>query len=342
MVEEIKVRFFLAHRQLKGYCLVFPFLLAMTLTVACQQDPVIEQRPEPSPAVTQIETTPIPSMTPAQVQPTATLLAIATANYLPIPAAPPLQTDGNLVIDLFEINSAEEMGSGKKVALSWHSNGRSARLISGAGRSNPPWWSIPASGTMTVELEESLYADPPFTLQVFDAADLKQAIDVTEATVPFQWPCRQSYFFEPSPALCPAGEPIVGAAAEQPFENGVMIWLAATDAIYVLDRREASWQRFEDTWSEEQPESDLAIVPPADRFQPIRGFGKVWRERPGVREALGWALGVELGFPSIFQAQAVPEGQPEQTYLRTFNGQVFGLIHRGLDEGDWVLAADNR
>ncbi len=338
MAKDTRKQLFLANRRSKNCWLISLFLLVLTLFVACQQDGVIEEQPEPSPTVIQPESTPIPSSTPAQVQPTATLLAIATANYSPLTTSSLNQSESNLVIESFEIIASEDSENGKSVTLSWHSNGRSARLISGAGRSNPPWWSIPASGTMTVELEESLYADPPFTLQVFDAADLKQAIDVTEATVPFQWPCRQSYFFEPSPALCPAGEPIVGAAAEQPFENGVMIWLAATDAIYVLDRREASWQRFEDTWSEEQPESDLAIVPPADRFQPIRGFGKVWRDNSAVRDKLGWALGPELGYEAIFQDQLAEQEGTAVIFLKTFNGQVFALTTRGQDHGDWVIA----
>lgn len=338
MVEEVKKRLFWAPRQQKAYWLTLPFLLAIMLMAACQQAPVIDQPPEPSPTITQKEATPVPSIKPAQVQATATLLAIATANHAPLPAAPPLQTDGNLAIESFEIISSEYTEAGKSVTLSWLSNGRSARLISGAGRSEPPWWQIPASGTILVELKESFYADPPFTLQVFDAADPNQASGVLEATVSFQWPCDHSYFFEPAPALCPAGDSIISAAAEQPFEGGVMIWLEVTDSIYVFDRSDFSWQRFEDTWSEEQPESDPAIVPPAERFQPIRGFGKVWRDNPEVQDRLGWALGPELGFESILQEQLMEQEGTAVIFLKTFNGQVFALTTRGQDQGDWVIA----
>ena len=201
------------------------------------------------------------------------------------------------------------------------------------GESLPPWWQIPASGTITVELEDSFYSDPPFTLQVFDALDLDQANEVIEATVSFQWPCEHRYFFEPAPALCPAGESIVSAAAEQPFEGGVMLWLEATESIYVFDRSDSSWQRFEDTWSEEQPENDPTIVPPAERFQPIRGFGKLWRDNPEVQDELGWALGPELGFESILQLQLVEHEGTAVSFLKTFNGQVFGLTARAQDQG---------
>lgn len=150
--------------------------------------------------------------------------------------------------------------------------------------------------------------------------------------------CEHGYFFEPAPGLCPRGEPVVSAAAEQPFEGGVMIWLQATDSVIVLTR-DQRWQRFEDTWSEEQPESDPAIVPPDDRQQPIRGFGKVWRQHPEVREELGWALGPELAFDSIYQEQLTPAGAEGVTFLLTFNGQIFALTTRGRDQGDWVIAA---
>ena len=158
---------------------------------------------------------------------------------------------------------------------------------------------------------------------------------VTQAT------CDLEYFFDPAPDSCPAALPAISAAAEQPFEGGVLIWLEETDSVIVFYAG-GRWQRFDDTWTADQPESDPALVPPAGRFQPIRGFGKVWRERPEVRELLGWALGVELGFESTIQDQATLPDQPDLTYLLTYNGQVFALIERGLDEGDWVLAADDR
>ncbi len=117
-----------------------------------------------------------------------------------------------------------------------------------------------------------------------------------------------------------------------------MIWLGATNSVIVLTP-DQQWRRFEDTWTEEQPESDPGIVPPDGRYQPIRGFGKVWREHPDVREKLGWALGVELGFESMYQDQLTPAGADDVTFVLTFNGQVFALTTRGADQGDWVIAA---
>jgi hypothetical protein len=176
------------------------------------------------------------------------------------------------------------------------------------------------------------------TRQVRPTATLSAIPTASPTSAATEGACEHAYFFEPAPGLCPRGEAVVTAAAEQPFEDGVMIWLQATDSVIVLTR-DQRWQRFEDTWSEEQPESDPGIVPPDGRYQPIRGFGKVWRQHPEVREQLGWAVGVELAFESMYQDQLAPAGAESVTFLLTFNGQVFALTTRGTDQGDWVVAA---
>ena len=338
MVEVGKQLFILADRQKKKWWSVKAIFLVASFLVACQQSPNTNDNDKPDPIVTQTEAMLSPTSSTAQVQATATLIPFATANVSPLTSAPSAKAGSKLAIESFEVISSENTNSGKRITLSWRSNGQSARIISGVRRSGPPWWQIPASGTITVELEESNYNDPPFTLQVFDAGDLNQATEVIEAAALLQWPCNHNYFFEPAPALCPAHESIVSAAAEQPFEGGVMIWLEATDSIYIFIRNDTSWQRFEDTWSEGQPESDPAIVPPAERFQPIRGFGKVWRDNPEAKEKLGWALGPELGFESVLQEQKMEHEDTAVSFLKTFNGQVFALTTREPDEGDWVIA----
>lgn len=322
----------------RGWWFAAVMLLLALSTIACQQSPTVEVRLEPSPTLVQPTLTPNPTEGTAQVVATATLLPVATANLTPPAVAIRAESGSDLVIDSFEIIAAENMDTGKKVTLSWRSNGQSARLFSDIGRTVPAWWQIPASGTITVELEDPFYADPPFTLQVFDTSDPIQASEAVEISLPFQWPCNHSYFFEPAPALCPASLAIESSAAEQPFEGGVMIWLEFTESVYIFDRDDSSWRRFDDTWSEEQPESDPAIVPPAGLFQPIRGFGKVWRENPEIREKLGWALGPELGFESILQEQKQEIPDLSVFFIKTFNGQIFALTDRGLDQGDWVIA----
>jgi hypothetical protein len=88
--------------------------------------------------------------------------------------------------------------------------------------------------------------------------------------------------------------------ALQPFDNGRMIWRQDTKTVTVLTMG-SGWSVHDDTWAEGQPESDPSIVPPGGKLQPKRGFGKVWRTVPNVRQMLGWAVQEELGFTAKIQ-----------------------------------------
>ncbi|NLF63305.1 MAG: hypothetical protein GX579_01755 [Chloroflexi bacterium] len=157
------------------------------------------------------------------------------------------------------------------------------------------------------------------------------------AVTPSPTPCAHDYFFSPAPAACPQEAPVETAAAEQPFTGGKMIWLQNAAAVYVFFP-DGQWQRFADTWTEAEAESDPALTPPAGHFQPIRGFGKLWRENPDLRERLGWATSVELGYTAAVQ-QPVSEAGEQITFLRTYNGEVYYLQELEPGRGSWGIAA---
>jgi len=95
--------------------------------------------------------------------------------------------------------------------------------------------------------------------------------------------------------------------AGQHFERGQMLWLdqLREDPIYVLSYGEGesggNWQRYVDTWREGDPES-ADLTPPPGLFEPIRGFGRLWREElDGPGAPVGWALEPEQGFTGSVQ-----------------------------------------
>ena len=100
-------------------------------------------------------------------------------------------------------------------------------------------------------------------------------------------------------ALSKTSEPV--SMAQQAFTTGVMIWRSDTQTIYGL-ADDGGWSAYPDTFVEGEPEQDPSLTPPPGFEQPIRGFGKVWREHPDLAERLGWAM--------------TPEGA------------VYGMIHR--------------
>ncbi|NJL95345.1 MAG: SH3 domain-containing protein [Anaerolineae bacterium] len=123
----------------------------------------------------------------------------------------------------------------------------------------------------------------------------------------------------PLPEGFPTPEIFAVVLVEQVFEGGRAFWFEPTQQIWVLrgeegeiDPTSGTWQCYEDTFVEGQTERDDALDPPsgtvtesqfsnASPQQPVRGFGKVWRENPDVREALGWALIPETRFNSRYQ-----------------------------------------
>lgn len=92
--------------------------------------------------------------------------------------------------------------------------------------------------------------------------------------------------------------------AEQVFENGRMFWLQPTGQIWVMivtSEGRGDWQIYEDTFTEGEPETDPELVPPPGMEQPTRGFGKLWRDNPDLRAALGWAITPEFGFVTRYE-----------------------------------------
>ncbi len=95
--------------------------------------------------------------------------------------------------------------------------------------------------------------------------------------------------------------------AEQLFEHGRMFWLQPTDQIWVLKilgEGYGTWQIYQNDFKDGEPESDPSLVPPEGRYQPVRGFGKLWRESGNLRQELGWGVTPEFGYVSNYEYHA--------------------------------------
>lgn len=113
------------------------------------------------------------------------------------------------------------------------------------------------------------------------------------------------------------------SSAYQPFQNGVMIWISSLgaqpqSAIYALYNN-GTYQRFNDTFTEGVDPASGGAVPPSGLLEPVRGFGKVWRENASVRDTLGWAISGEAGGTGqvlMFErGEMVSVSQAGQTYI---------------------------
>lgn len=89
--------------------------------------------------------------------------------------------------------------------------------------------------------------------------------------------------------------------------------------IYVLYNSD-TYQRFDDTYDAALEPINGNETPPAGGFvEPALGFGKVWRNQPGVREALGWATAAEATGAGRFElferGEMIWISQTNQTYV---------------------------
>jgi len=107
---------------------------------------------------------------------------------------------------------------------------------------------------------------------------------------------------------CPVGGMTQFNGVWQTFEHGIMFWRESDKSIFVLSNIKIQqgqptdgWWRVNDTWQEGEPESDPGLEAPGGLRQPIRGFGKVWRENGFIREAVGWATSEEIGAAIAWQ-----------------------------------------
>jgi hypothetical protein len=135
--------------------------------------------------------------------------------------------------------------------------------------------------------------------------------------------------------------------AEQVFESGRMFWLQPTGEIWVMieseeDPNRGDWLIFEDSFAEGDVEVDPELTPPAELYQPVRGFGLLWRGEENLRESLGWGETPEFGFVATYEYRPGGYLDSEGIYVPRPGIHVLssmGNLLFGFDESEmaWYL-----
>jgi hypothetical protein len=132
--------------------------------------------------------------------------------------------------------------------------------------------------------------------------------------------------------------------AEQLFENGRMFWVEPIKQIWVLQitsEGHGTWASYEDTYVDGEPETDPSLVPPDGRYQPERGFGKLWRESGNLRQELGWGVTPEFGYISQYEYHAGGSVDASGQYVRGPGYHIVfslgGELFRFNEDGTWQL-----
>lgn len=282
--------------------------------------------PAAEPTVTRANVEPPIALPPSSsaaehAAPTAASAIDTAGGIAPVPAA-----GGVPVIDSFTVDKDEDIVPGDPLTFRWTATaGISATLkqiqfngmVGDWGR-----FGLPPSGQVTI------VAGTARNTHTFELTVANTAGTSVSRNLKLIFRCPYTYFFSPAPAFCPDGPPESRTVAEQPFENGRMVWVPEDGHafIYVLFTDGSVVSR-QDSWTEGQPEIDPSLTPPVDRFQPRRGFGAFWREGVGLRQRLGWALEPEQAAETQVQRESGGvDFKGSNTFLRLADGSIIQII----------------
>jgi len=247
-------------------------------------------------------------------------------------------TQSPLTITSFTLDIEDLPDNAKRITFQWTTTGAEyVEVYSHAQMRFPIWWSNqPPNGSLTHDFFWTYYPNPVMSIaaQGPDGERVYASLDA-------DWPCAYPWFFDHSHSNCAGAAASQVPAAQQYFEHGRMIWMQSltlrdrtTGGVIFVLYDTGQFKRYDDTWTEGQPESDPAIVPPAGLQQPIRGFGKLWRENADIQTALGWALNAEVGFTGAWQPES-SESLGSYAFLQTIDGQI--LRTSGWESGSWMV-----
>jgi hypothetical protein len=321
------------------------FLMAAAMSACVKPAPL----PTVTPTVTQtpavvVEVTHFPTnatTTVAAPSATSTLTAApvvratSTGVHVITPAAPPPATSAistvvpGTFIEYFR-SEPTEINPGERFTLSWKVKAGDVTLwrIERTGQFGT-WEDVALEGSKSIETSTTERNFVQYLLYV-------QSGDQSESqTLTVKLRCPDTWFMDNPPTDCPAASAAVTQGVYQSFVGGFMLWVASNDFIYVFytDANSPRWSAFPDTWQSGMVEQDDSLIAPSGLFQPVRGFGKVWREQTGVRDRLGWATAAELAFQTAFQCNS------QVKYGTCYIQSPIGVIVLQPEASGWVVWA---
>lgn len=228
----------------------------------------------------------------------------------PAPTAPP--SSGPTVLNFSATPDSIERGG--TVTLTWQVTGVTSVTITRMSEDGVAYIDVVGGGplapqgTISYQVPDYYVGQVPFTLTT--DTGIWQALTVN----------IRCAIADPLTAECPISQTTVDAAY-QPFENGLMLWRADSDTIYVLYTPTRRFETYPDTWVEGQA-NPVTDAPPAGYSKPERGFGWVWGSNPAVRAGLGWALAQETAYRMTVEQHSGAWNEPPRLMFTLPDGTV--------------------
>jgi hypothetical protein len=264
---------------------------------------------------------------PATKRPTDTPLPTSLPTDTPLP--PTAAPAAPLVIS-FTANPTITQNVGDVVHLAWETSGQRAELCPLIGSGPTGCQDVPLAGEQDFVIDETALG---YIGLVLYARDDGKGVSKSVSLRP-QCQNLRRWFFDNPPLRCPEDDAVESYAAGQYFERGLMMWVEDTDTFYVFYEGEDEHGRQSFDWVPAQnvkpgasAEDRIGEDPPPGLYEPVSGFGLVWRGEvegidPRVRERIGWATEPEFGFTTAKQCQVPAVPGAWSCYLRGPRGEI--------------------
>ncbi|MFN8377878.1 MAG: hypothetical protein U0452_04330 [Anaerolineae bacterium] len=285
-----------------------------TPTGAPTRTPGRDATPSPVPSLPPASPTGGPSPTPLFGVPAALQ---PTASRVVNPNAPRIE---------FFTTDVLSVAPGDSLNLYWSTrNTTSANIYRLERGVRNQLWAVGPDGSLAVPTRRSDRGSVEYLLTVGDGAQTVEQV----LTVPVA--CPDTWFFQPAPNDCPAGPARESRLVEQVFERGRMIYVEATDIVYILlnDGYAPAWIALENRFNPAtDPESEPSFVPPAGFYQPVKQLGYIWRGNDVVRNRLGLGVQPENSSMGFIQSYVTSAGDTT-LYISSADGTVLQLLPGG-------------
>ncbi|MGB1249869.1 MAG: hypothetical protein ACPG8W_04500 [Candidatus Promineifilaceae bacterium] len=266
--------------------------------------------------------------TPVVIIPTATAVVNATAipvvNATAIPVATATAASANgITVHQFGFDRELQKPS-DTVLLQWEISGVTTihveRLGGEWGEANASY-DLPARGSLEQSFSPEISGwNVTYIITSKEAPGFEHSVSIA-------MPCEWEWLFSfPYPGGgCPE-QGIMSDGSFQTFERGFMIWVKTQDIILY-----STWDGFQTNRVTDEYVHDVDLITdpsiqvPAGLYQPEYGFGKLWREKPGVRELLGWGTDWSRSYTVIIQSE--PFSRYGFTEYISMNGGLITIEH---------------
>lgn len=246
-------------------------------------------------------------------------------------ATPPGGADAAPQILSFTVTPTTTRNLGEPITVAWATTGEHAELCR-LVITQMNCEVVAVAGQRSVTADQNLLGVSAFVLQSYRGErKVQRAIYLQQ-----QCQNRFTWFFAKPPVACPADAALVSPAAYQHFQHGLMLWVdhgpgQADDEFYVFfdeshlrADRPRTYVTLRAPFQQKagaSPDNRTGETPPDGLFEPVSGFGMLWRTEfvtdpvyfRDLRARLGWALAPEEGYEFAKQCEA---GAYPTCYLR--------------------------